>query len=68
MYPFRAVIVGGNATNGSNAGLSYFNVNNAPSNRNVNIRSRFSLDKLIQPFFPCMPPSLALAKNRTVAA
>ena len=39
----RAVLFGGNANHGSAAGLSYFNVNAAPSPRVVNIRSRLSL-------------------------
>ena len=37
---WRALIVGGNANNGSNAGLSYANSNNAASNANANIGSQ----------------------------
>ena len=33
---FRAVLGSGNANNGDNAGLAYFNGNNAPSNANAN--------------------------------
>lgn len=33
------VLVGGNATNGANAGLACANSNNAPSNTNANIGS-----------------------------
>lgn len=32
--------VGGNANNGSNAGLAYLNSNNGPANANANIGSR----------------------------
>lgn len=32
--------VGGNANNGSNAGLAYFNANDVPANANANIGSR----------------------------
>ena len=39
----RAVLFGGYAYYGSPAGLSFFSVNSAPSNRNVNFRSRLSL-------------------------
>ncbi len=35
-----AVLFGGNANNGSNAGFTYANSNNAPSNANANIGSR----------------------------
>ena len=34
------LLFGGNANNGTNAGLSYANANNAPSNANANIGSR----------------------------
>ena len=33
------VLFGGNANNGANAGFSYANSNNTPSNTNANIRS-----------------------------
>lgn len=36
---FRAVLGSGNANNGDNAGLAYFNGNNAPSNANANLSS-----------------------------
>lgn len=34
------LLFGGNANNGTNAGLSYANANNAPSNANANNGSR----------------------------
>lgn len=37
---WRALIVGGNANNGSNAGAFTFNGNNAAGNRNRNIGTR----------------------------
>nr|DAI22996.1 MAG TPA: hypothetical protein [Caudoviricetes sp.] len=36
----RGVLFGGNANNSSNAGFSYANSNNTPSNTNANIGSR----------------------------
>ena len=39
----RAVLFGGNANNGANAGFAYSNSNNAPSNTNANIGSRLNL-------------------------
>ena len=36
----RAFRVGGNANNGTNAGLAYLNSNNSPSNTNANNGSR----------------------------
>ena len=39
----RAVLFGGGASGGSRAGLSYFAVDYAPSNRSVDVRSRLSL-------------------------
>ena len=38
----RALIRGGNANNGSNAGIGYVNVNNAVGNANTNIGGRLS--------------------------
>lgn len=38
----RAVYIGGNANNGSNAGFVCTNTNNAASNANTNIGSRLS--------------------------
>ena len=38
----RGLQVGGNANNGSNAGLAYLNANNAPSNANANYGSRLN--------------------------
>ncbi len=38
----RAFIRGGNWNNGSNAGVLYLNLNNAPSNTNTNIGFRAS--------------------------
>lgn len=43
LYDLRAVYVGGNANNGSNAGFGYSNTNNAASNANANIGARLSL-------------------------
>lgn len=37
---FLGVMFGGNANNSSNAGLSYSNTNNTPSNTNTNIGSQ----------------------------
>lgn len=37
---WRVVMVGGNWNNTGNAGLGYFNANNASSNANANIGSR----------------------------
>ena len=34
------VLFSGNANNGTNAGFTYANTNNTPSNTNANIRSR----------------------------
>jgi hypothetical protein len=36
------VLFSGNANNGANAGFSYSNTNNAPSNTNTNIGSQLS--------------------------
>ena len=36
-------LFGGNATNGTNAGLFYWNLNNAPSNANWNLGGRLIL-------------------------
>jgi hypothetical protein len=53
----RAVLRGGNANNGANAGFSYLNTNNTASNTNANIRAQLSyFKKYIQR--PCL-----LAKN-----
>ena len=38
------VLFGSNANNGSNAGLSYSNANNPPSNANANISSQLSYE------------------------
>ena len=38
----RALFRGGNANNGSNAGLGYVNVNNVVGNANTNIGGRLS--------------------------
>ena len=35
-----SVLFSGNANNGTNAGFTYANTNNAPSNTSTNIRSR----------------------------
>jgi hypothetical protein len=40
---WRALLVGSNANNGSNAGISYANSNNAASNTNANIGSQLCL-------------------------
>lgn len=36
----RGLLAGGNANNGSNAGLVYSNSNNSPANSNANVGSR----------------------------
>lgn len=36
-------LFGGNATNGANAGLFYWNLNNSPSNANWNLGGRLIL-------------------------
>ena len=46
-FSLRAVLVGGNANNGVNAGLGYVNANNVPANTNVNIGSQIYLIKNI---------------------
>lgn len=38
----RGVLVGGNANNGSNAGLGYSNANNGPTITNANIGARLN--------------------------
>lgn len=53
---FRAVLGSGNANNGDNAGLAYFNGNNAPSNANANLSSPHyfgNLECLRQALFGC---------------
>ena len=42
---FRSPLGSGNANNGDNAGLAYFNGNNAPSNANANLSSPHYLDQ-----------------------
>ena len=37
---WRVLLVGGNWNNGGNAGLFYFNANNASSNSNSNVGAR----------------------------
>lgn len=50
----RALHVGGNANNGSNAGLVYSNTNNAASNTNANIGSQLSFFlKVVTDLGPC---------------
>ncbi len=44
---WELVLWGGNANNGSNAGLGYANTNNAFSNSNANIGSRHTMDNEI---------------------
>ena len=39
---------GGTANNGSNAGLSYSNSNNTPSNANANITSQLSVNERVK--------------------
>lgn len=39
-WSIGGLLLGGNANNGANDGLSYANSNNAPSNTNANIGSR----------------------------
>ena len=55
----RPLYVGGNLTNGSIAGLSTWNSNNASSNANWNIMGR---SNLYRTFIVCSCVSLALAK------
>ena len=42
MSLFRTVIVSGRANNGGNAGLTYVNSNNAPTNSNANHGSQIN--------------------------
>ena len=42
----KALYVGGNANNGSNAGLLYANANNSASNTNTNIGSQLNAIKV----------------------
>ena len=64
---FRAVLGSGNANNGDNAGLAYFNGNNAPSNANANLSSPHyfgNLECLRQALFGCK--TSAHAETHTV--
>lgn len=57
-------LLGGNANNGTNAGLAYVNSNNSVSNTNANIGSRICSNKDIRMVKPCH-----LAKhNKTISA
>jgi len=47
---FRSPLGSGNANNGDNDGLAYFNGNNAPSNANANLSSPHYLG----PVFLCL--------------
>ena len=55
----RVALLGGNWNNGSNAGLSYWNLNNSAANVNVNIGARLFISKIqnviLHPVFlgPC---------------
>lgn len=56
---WRVLNVGGNYDNGSNAGLFYFNANNASSNANANIGARL----LVIAFRHCAGFSSPLGEN-----
>ncbi len=45
MKGWRVVLSGGNLNNGANAGVAYFNANNASSNVNTNIGSHLCLSR-----------------------
>ena len=45
----RALYVGGNYNNGTNAGPFYLNGNNAPSNTNGNLGSRLLIQETVSP-------------------
>ncbi len=46
MVVYPSVLFGGTANNGTNAGLSYSNSNNVPSNTNANISSQLSYQNI----------------------
>lgn len=52
-------IFGGNANNGTNAGLAYVNSNNTPSNTNSNIGSHLSFKHLTSGL--CLPNGMTWA-------
>jgi hypothetical protein len=58
--------VGGNFNNGSNAGLFYWNLNNSPSNANINIGARHIFK--IKILFLSTISSIPLGKNNVVTA
>ena len=45
----RALNVGGNYGNGTNAGPFYLNGNNAPANTNANLGSRLLIQDIVSP-------------------
>lgn len=45
----RALNVGGNYSNGTNAGPFYLNGNNAPTNTNANLGSRLLIQDTVSP-------------------
>lgn len=57
-------LVGANWNNGSNAGPSYWNLNNASSNANVNIGGQTLISNLIYSF--CTLYSSPLGENQAV--
>jgi hypothetical protein len=46
LVALRGVLLGGNANNGANAGLSYVNSNNTPSNTSTNVSSHLWFSKV----------------------
>ena len=60
----RAVLFGGNANNGANAGFANSNSNNDPSNTNANIGSRLNLTPFNKKNINRIPRPCLLAKQQ----
>ena len=56
-------LLGGNANNGTNAGLAYVNSNNGVANSNTNIGSRICFTK-----YRMVKPCLLAKHNKTIIA
>jgi len=59
----RAVLFGGNANNGANAGFANSNSNNDPSNTNANIGSRLNLTPFNKKKYQTHSTTLPLGKT-----
>ena len=60
----RAVLFGGNANNGANAGFAHSNSKNDPSNTNANIGSRLNLTPFSKKNIKRIPRPCLLAKQK----